>query len=122
MKQEIEDVRAGLKSVFDFLSASDLHDQDRAVWGSESRLDVLSAEITRYMPELAELLARTGRNILSGQIQKTTSSAIQQGVTANADQTPPLGARAMIGFALNGGRTPRATADWMKELREGDAD
>ena len=37
-------------------------------------------------------------------------------------QEPTLGARAMIGFALQGGRAPRATADWMKELREGDLD
>ncbi len=37
-------------------------------------------------------------------------------------QERPLGARAMIGFAKQGGRTPYATADWMKELREGDWD
>ena len=35
-------------------------------------------------------------------------------------QEKPLGARAMIGFALREGRAPRPTADWMKELREGD--
>jgi hypothetical protein len=34
----------------------------------------------------------------------------------------PLGAHAMIGFALREGRAPRTTAGWMKELREGDAD
>lgn len=36
-------------------------------------------------------------------------------------QELPKGAKAMIGFALQG-RAPRATAEWMKELREGDAD
>ena len=35
-------------------------------------------------------------------------------------QEKPLGARAMIGFARREGRAPRTTADWMKELREGD--
>lgn len=35
-------------------------------------------------------------------------------------QEKPLGARAMIGFALSDGRAPRTTADWMQELREGD--
>jgi hypothetical protein len=33
-------------------------------------------------------------------------------------QDLPKGAKAMIGFALQG-RAPRATAVWMKELREG---
>ena len=36
-------------------------------------------------------------------------------------QELPMGAKAMIGFALQG-RAPSATAEWMKELREGDAD
>lgn len=35
-------------------------------------------------------------------------------------QEEPLGARAMIGFALREGRAPRPTTDWMQELREGD--
>lgn len=39
-----------------------------------------------------------------------------------APKEQPLGARAMIGFALLTGRAPRSTADWMKELREGDSD
>lgn len=42
--------------------------------------------------------------------------------TAALPQGPPLGARELIGFAVQDGRTPRATADWMKELREVDAD
>lgn len=46
----------------------------------------------------------------------------QQAVKIPSAKERPLGAQAMIGFALNGGRTARATADWMKELREGDAD
>lgn len=33
----------------------------------------------------------------------------------------PLGAQAMIGFALREGRAPRATSEWMSVLREGDA-
>ena len=37
-------------------------------------------------------------------------------------QETPLGAHAMIGFALRDGRAPRPTAEWMKELREGDED
>ncbi len=45
-----------------------------------------------------------------------------EGKTAALPQERPLGARAMIGFAVQGGRAPRATADWMKELREGDED
>lgn len=39
-----------------------------------------------------------------------------------AQKEPPLGAKAMIGFGLQKGRAPRSTADWMKELREGDTD
>ena len=40
----------------------------------------------------------------------------------SAKKDQPLGAKAMIGFALQNGRAPRATADWMRELREGDTD
>lgn len=46
----------------------------------------------------------------------------QQAVKTTAPKERPLGARAMIGFAVQGGRAPRTTADWMKELREGDRD
>jgi hypothetical protein len=46
----------------------------------------------------------------------------QQTAEAAPPTDQPLGARAMIGFALKGGRTPRATEEWMKELREGDSD
>lgn len=46
----------------------------------------------------------------------------QQALKTAAPQVRPLGARAMIGFAVQGGRVPRTTADWMKELREGDRD
>ena len=46
----------------------------------------------------------------------------QQMAPSAPPQGQPLGAHAMIGFALRDGRAPRATADWMKELREGDAD
>ena len=42
--------------------------------------------------------------------------------TAALPQAHPLGVRAMIGFAVQGRSAPRATADWMKELREGDED
>ena len=47
---------------------------------------------------------------------------VEQAAPSAAPKEPPLGATAMIGFALCGDRAPRATADWMKELREGDAD
>ena len=43
-----------------------------------------------------------------------------QKTTPSPRQEKPLGARAMIGFALREGRAPRPTADWMRELREGD--
>jgi hypothetical protein len=43
-----------------------------------------------------------------------------QNATAPPPREKPLGARAMIGFALRDGRAPRPTSDWMKELREGD--
>ena len=43
-----------------------------------------------------------------------------QKTTPPPRQEKPLGARAMIGFALREGRAPRPTADWMRELREGD--
>jgi hypothetical protein len=46
----------------------------------------------------------------------------QQAAKDAPSKDRPLGARAMIGFALRGGRAPRSTADWMKELRDGDAD
>ena len=44
----------------------------------------------------------------------------QQAAKTTQPKERPLGARAMIGFAVQGGRAPRATADWMMELREGD--
>ena len=47
---------------------------------------------------------------------------IQQAAKTLVPQERPLGARAMIGFALQGGRAPRTTADWLEELREGDKD
>ncbi len=46
----------------------------------------------------------------------------QQAIRSAPSKEPPLGAQAMIGFALRGGRPPRATAEWMRELREGDED
>ena len=46
----------------------------------------------------------------------------QQAARSAPSEKDPLGAQAMIGFALQDGRTPRATKDWMKDLREGDAD
>ena len=45
-----------------------------------------------------------------------------RGETAVLPQERPLGALALFGFAVQGGRAPRSTADWMKELREGDED
>jgi hypothetical protein len=47
---------------------------------------------------------------------------IQQACVPTPTKEPPSGAHAMTGFAVKGGRAPRTTADWMKELREGDAD
>ena len=46
----------------------------------------------------------------------------EQATRAAQHPEPPLGAQAMIGFALRGGRAPRTTAEWMSELREGDTD
>ncbi len=46
----------------------------------------------------------------------------QQAAKTAAPQERPLGAQAMIGFAALGARAPRTTADWMRELREGDED
>ena len=46
----------------------------------------------------------------------------QQAALPAASQEAPLGARAMIGFALRDGRTPRSTADWIEELREGETE
>jgi hypothetical protein len=47
---------------------------------------------------------------------------IPQACVPTPTKERPRGAHAMIGFAVKGGRAPRTTADWMKELREGDAD
>ena len=46
----------------------------------------------------------------------------EQATRVSQHPEPALGAQAMIGFALRGGRAPRTTADWMRELREGDTD
>lgn len=46
----------------------------------------------------------------------------QQAPKAVVPNSHPLGARAMIGFALSNGRLPRSTSQWMKELREGESD
>lgn len=46
----------------------------------------------------------------------------QQVAPPSLPQEKPLGARAMIGFALRDSRPPRSTTAWMQELREGDAE
>jgi hypothetical protein len=46
----------------------------------------------------------------------------QQAPNPTPTKEHPKVARAMIGFALVDGRAPRTTADWMKELREGETD
>jgi hypothetical protein len=43
----------------------------------------------------------------------------QQWDPSSRPQEQPLGAQAMIGFALRGDRAPQTTAEWMKALREG---
>lgn len=56
---------AASNDVIDFstLVAIEMTDTDRGTkggWKSEARLAVLSSEITRYMPELAQMLAQSG--------------------------------------------------------------
>ena len=51
-------------SIFSTLVEFEMTDADRGPkgnWKSETRLSMLSHEITRYMPELAEMLAQAGR-------------------------------------------------------------
>ncbi|MHB1082290.1 MAG: hypothetical protein ACYC67_23065 [Prosthecobacter sp.] len=55
-------------------------------------------------------------------IQSIAGLKEQLAAKTAAPQERPLRARAMIGFAVQGGRKPRTTADWTKELRMGDAD
>ncbi len=54
-------------SVFSALVEVEMTDSDRSTkgnWKSETRLSMLSHEITRYMPELATLLAEGGKQKL----------------------------------------------------------
>jgi hypothetical protein len=54
-------------SVFSALVEVEMTDSDRSRkgnWKSEARLSMLSHEITRYMPELAALLAEGGKQKL----------------------------------------------------------
>lgn len=51
-------------TVFSTLVEFEMTDADRGPkgnWKSETRLSMLSHEITRYMPELAAMLAQAGR-------------------------------------------------------------
>ena len=51
-------------SVFSTLVEVEMTDTDRSPkgnWASETRLSMLSHEITRYMPDLATMLAISGR-------------------------------------------------------------
>lgn len=52
-------------AIFSTLVEFEMTDADRGPkgnWKSETRLSMLSHEITRYMPELAAMLASNGRN------------------------------------------------------------
>ena len=54
-------------TVFSALVEVEMTDPDRSrkgSWKSEARLSMLSHEITRYMPELANLLAEGGKQKL----------------------------------------------------------
>ncbi|MDB6004715.1 MAG: hypothetical protein JWR15_1702 [Prosthecobacter sp.] len=54
-------------SVFSALVEVEMTDTDRSKkgnWKSETRLSMLSHEITRYMPELAAMLAEGGKQRL----------------------------------------------------------
>lgn len=51
-------------AVFSTLVELEMTDTDRSLkgnWKSETRLSMLSHEITRYMPEVAAMLAQSGR-------------------------------------------------------------
>jgi|UniRef100_UPI0037847607 hypothetical protein len=51
-------------TVFSTLVEVEMTDTDRSLkgnWKSETRLSMLSHEITRYMPELAAMLAQGGK-------------------------------------------------------------
>ena len=51
-------------TVFSTLVEVEMTDADRSLkgnWKSETRLSMLSHEITRYMPELAAMLAQSGK-------------------------------------------------------------
>lgn len=54
-------------AVFSTLVEVEMTDTDRSLkgnWKSETRLSMLSHEIARYMPELATMLAQSGRRKL----------------------------------------------------------
>ena len=51
-------------TIFSTLVEVEMTDADRSAkgsWGSETRLSMLAHEITRYMPDLATMLAIAGR-------------------------------------------------------------
>jgi|GEM_PF-5937224 len=108
MPTELTELKAGLEAAFASL-AQQQNLGDSRVRVSEAQLDILAHEVSRYMPELAKMLAEGGRKTLAAMSKLVRDER-------------PLGARAMIGFAVQGGRAPRDTAAWMKELREGDED
>lgn len=50
--------------VFSTIMSLDMNDHDRSPrggWKSDTRLEVLAHEIVRYMPELAQMLAQSGK-------------------------------------------------------------
>lgn len=54
--------------VFTTIMGLDLNDRDRSKrggWQSDARLEVLAHEIVAYMPELAQMLAQSGKRKLA---------------------------------------------------------
>ncbi|MCW0216790.1 MAG: hypothetical protein OJI67_00580 [Prosthecobacter sp.] len=54
--------------VFTTIMSLEMNDRDRSPrggWGSDARLEVLANEMVRYMPELAQMLAQSGKRKLA---------------------------------------------------------
>jgi hypothetical protein len=103
MHIELTQLKAGLETTLIQL-ATDHGKMPPSFPVSEAHLDLLAAEIARYTPDVAQLLCFAGKKAVSSH-----------------HSVPPLGAKAMIGFAKREGRPSRTTAEWMKEIREGEA-
>ena len=80
------------------------------------------AEIISELPKLSAKERALLRQRLSELKEQDDLQFLDQSAIAQLDMKEPTGAITMLGFARRFRTAPRATADWMNELRAGEHD